>query len=124
MKKKILFFVISISLLLLVINGLHSVYSTEGPVAPKTVQPIIKIEPKNEIGIAHTEIFGELERPQVIFDHKKHVETLKKEQQGCDVCHPLDEWKEFVFDFPKELKKKDKTSVMNAYHDECIECHK
>jgi hypothetical protein len=124
MKKKLLFFAISISLLLFIVYGLRSVYSTEGPVVPKEVKPIKEIKPENRIGIAHTEIFGELERPQVIFNHQKHVETLKKEQQGCDTCHPLDEWKEFVFDFPKELKKKDKTAIMNAYHDECIECHK
>jgi hypothetical protein len=125
MKKKILFFVVSISLLFFIVNGLKGVYSTEGPVASKKeVTPVKEVKPENKIGIAHTEIFGKLERPQVIFDHQKHVEALKKEKQGCDTCHPLDEWKEFVFDFPKELKKKDKTSVMNAYHDECIECHK
>ncbi|MEW6571404.1 MAG: sulfate respiration complex hexadecaheme cytochrome HmcA [Nitrospirota bacterium] len=124
MKKKILFFVMSIGLLLFIVNGLRSVYSTEGPVASKEVKPIKEIKPENKIGIAHTEIFGELERPQVIFDHQKHVDTLKKEQQGCDTCHPQNEWKEFVFDFPKELKKKDEESVMNAYHDECIDCHR
>ncbi|OHE58421.1 MAG: hypothetical protein A2Z47_08315 [Thermodesulfovibrio sp. RBG_19FT_COMBO_42_12] len=124
MKKKILLLVISLCLLLFIVNGLHSVYSTEGPVDPKAVQPIIEIKSKNEIGIAHSEIFGELERPQVIFDHQKHVGALKKEQQGCDACHPQDEGKEFLFDFPKELKKKDEESVMNAYHDECIGCHK
>jgi hypothetical protein len=124
MKKKILFIVISISLLLFIVNGLHSVYSTEGPVAPKAVQPITEIKPDNKIGIAHTEIFGKLERPQVIFDHQKHVGTLKKEQQGCDACHPEDEWKELLFNFPKKVEKKDKDSVMNAYHDECIGCHK
>ncbi len=124
MKKKIVFFVISLSLLFFIFNGLRGVYSTEGPVAPKEVEPTKEIEPENKIGIARTEIFGELERPQVIFEHQKHVETLKKDQQGCDACHPQDEWKEFVFDFPKELKKKDEESVMNAYHDECIDCHK
>ena len=124
MKKKILFLVISISLMIFIFTGLRGVYSTEGPVAPKEVKPTKEIKPENKIGIAHTEIFGELERPQVIFDHQKHVGTLKKEQQGCDACHPLDEWKDIVFDFPKELKKKDEKSVMNAYHDECIDCHK
>ena len=124
MKGKILLLVLSISLLFFIFNGLHGVYSTEGPVAPKEVKPTKEIKPENKIGIAHTEIFGKLERPQVIFDHQKHVQTLKKEQQGCDVCHPLDEWKDFIFDFPKEVKRKDKESVMNAYHDECIGCHK
>jgi hypothetical protein len=124
MKKKILFFAMSLGLMLFIVNGLHHVYSTEAPVALKEVKPIKEIKPENKIGIAHTEIFVKLERPQVIFDHQKHVETLKKEQQSCDACHPLDEWKEFIFDFPKKVKGKDKDSIMNAYHDECMGCHK
>ena len=130
MKKKIFFFAMSLVLLLFIVNGLHNVYSTEEPVVPKEVKPLKEIKPENKIGIAHTEIFGELERPQVIFDHKIHVDTLKKEQQGCDTCHPgskwekLVEWEKLSFVFPKELKRKDKEYVMNAYHDECIGCHK
>lgn len=123
MKKKILFFVISISLLLFIVNGLRGVYSTEGPVAPKEVKPVREIKPENKIGIAHTEIFEELERPQVIFDHNKHVKALKEE--GCETCHPLNKEKGLIFfEFPKKVDKKDKDSVMNAYHDECIGCHK
>lgn len=125
MKKKILFLVITTVLLLFVIIGLNGVYSTEGPMLPrKAVKPVKEIKPENKIGIAHTEIFGELERPQVIFDHQKHVEALKKENQDCDSCHPVNEWKELIFDFPKKVKGKDEKSIMNAYHDECIGCHK
>ncbi len=61
MKKKILFFVISLSLLLFIFNGLRGVYSTEGPVSSKKVEPVKEIKPENKIGIAHTEIFGKLE---------------------------------------------------------------
>lgn len=126
MKKKILFFVICISLLLFVISGLRGVYSTEGPVVSKAVKPVKEIKPDNKIGIAHTEIFGVLERPQVIFDHNKHTKTLKQESKKdeCNACHPLNEENNLIFGFPKKVEKKDKTSVMNAYHDECIECHK
>ncbi len=133
MGKKLLFLVLGLSILLLLTNGLHSVYSVEGPVETKKAveskpaQPVTK--PDNKIGIAHTEIFGVLERPQVVFDHNKHTEALKKEgkKEGetCDTCHPLDKEKDLIlFDFPKKVKKKDKDSVMNAYHDECINCHK
>ncbi|MEW6215163.1 MAG: cytochrome c3 family protein, partial [Nitrospirota bacterium] len=106
MKKKILFFVISISLLLFIVYGLRYVYSTEAPVTPKEVKPIKEIKPENKIGIAHTEIFEELERPQVIFDHDKHVKALK--EQGCETCHPLDKEKGLIlFEFPKKVEKKD-----------------
>jgi hypothetical protein len=133
MGKKLLFLVLGLSILLLLINGLHGVYSVEGPVVTKEAlesKPAQSVtKPDNKISIAHTEIFGELERPQVIFDHKKHVEALKKEgkKEGetCDTCHPLDKEKDLIlFDFPKKVEKKDKDSVMNAYHDECISCHK
>jgi hypothetical protein len=127
MKKKILFTVIGIGLLLLIVIGLKDgVYSVEGPMPAKVVKPLKEIKPDNKIAIAHMEIFGALERPQVIFDHNKHTKTLKQESKKdeCDTCHPVNEEKNLIFGFPKKVEKKDKTSVMNAYHDECINCHK
>ncbi|MBE0425928.1 MAG: hypothetical protein IBX72_04675 [Nitrospirae bacterium] len=130
MKKKILFLVITLSILLGVLIGLNGVYSTEGPVLPKkAVKPTKELKPENKIGIARTEIFGKLQRPQVVFDHKKHTEALvkegKEEWETCQECHPLSEDKTLViFEFPKEVKKKDADSYMNAYHDECMDCHK
>jgi hypothetical protein len=112
------------------LNGLSGVYSVEGPLpVKKEIKPVEVIKPENRIGIAHTEIFGELERPQVVFDHKKHTEALikegKKEWQTCEECHPLNKDKTLVdFDFPKKVKKKDKDAYVNAYHDECMGCHK
>src|SRR4030042_1847240 len=81
MGKKLLFLVLGLCILLLLINGLHGVYSVEGlPVTKKSVESRL-VKPENKIGIAHTEIFGVLERPQVIFDHNKHTEALKKERK-------------------------------------------
>jgi cytochrome c2 len=134
MTKKLFFFVVSACLLFLIISGLHGVYSVEGPakeqkaVESKPAVPAPKTD--NKIAIAHTEIFGELERPQVIFDHQKHVEALKKEEgkkeaETCRTCHPVDKEMDLIlFSFPKKVKGKDKDSVMHAYHDECITCHK
>jgi hypothetical protein len=129
MGKRLLFLVLGLCILILLINGLHSVYSVEGPPVTKKTVESRPVKPENKISIAHEEIFGPLERPQVVFDHNKHVEALKKEgkKEGetCDTCHPLDKEKNLIFfDFPKKVKKKDKDSVMNAYHDECINCHK
>jgi hypothetical protein len=36
----------------------------------------------------------------------------------------VNEAKELIFDFPKKARGKDEKSIMNAYHDECIDCHK
>jgi hypothetical protein len=119
MNRKFIFFLVSIAYLILVVYGLSQVYNVEATLRAKEA-PLIK--PENKISIAHTEIFGKLERPQVIFNHGKHQEAYKKE--GCKTCHPVDEWNQLNFDFPKKVTKKEKTPVMKAYHDECIECHK
>lgn len=119
MNRKLFFFLVSIAYLILIIYGLNTVYTVEATLRAKEV-PAIK--PENKIAIAHTEFFGKLERPQVIFDHKKHEEALKKE--GCNTCHPVNEEDTLIFDFPKKVKKKDAKTIMNAYHDECINCHK
>jgi hypothetical protein len=112
--------------LLLVVIGANAVYTVK---AYAPVKEVIWDKPENKLSIAHVELFGPLERPQVIFDHKKHAEALKKEgkKEGetCDTCHPLDKEKNLIlFDFPKKVKKKDKDLVRNAYHGECISCHK
>ncbi|MBM4146476.1 MAG: cytochrome c3 family protein [Nitrospira sp.] len=118
MNRKLIFFLVSIAYLILISYGLYSVYTVE---ATLRVKEPPKIKPENKIAIARTEIFGKLERPQVIFNHGKHEEAYKTE--GCTACHPEKDG-QVIFDFPMNLKKRDKTSVMNAYHDACIECHK
>ena len=75
----------------------------------------------NQLLISHTEIFGRLERPKVLFDHRKHSEALKKE--GCKACHPAVTEEDLLFEFPFNVAKKDKDSIMNAYHEKCITCH-
>jgi hypothetical protein len=118
MNRKVIFFLVSMAYLAVIVYGLYSVYTVEATLRVKEPPPV---KPENRIAIAHTEIFGKLERPQVIFNHAKHEEAYKTE--GCNACHPEKDG-QVIFDFPKNLKKRDKTSVMNAYHDECIECHK
>ena len=130
MRKGLIFFAVGLCYLILIIYGFSIIYSNEASsemTAPVQKVPVQKLEDK--ISIAHTDIFGSLQRPQVIFDHRKHVEALKKEgkkeAQSCTTCHPVDKEKDLIlFDFPKKVKGKGKNAVMNAYHDECITCHK
>jgi len=119
MNRKWIFFLVSIAYLIMISYGLYSVYTVE---ATLRVKEPPKIKPENKIAIAHTEIFGKLERPQVIFNHGKHEEAYKKE--GCNTCHPVNDKNKLIFDFPKKVKGKGKTAVMKAFHDECIDCHK
>lgn len=121
MSKKILLLVISIIYLILIVFGLIAVYSAGAP-EPAAKAPAAAAAVDGKIAIAHTEIFGELQRAQVIFDHKKHEEAMR--QDGCAACHPVEDENKIVFTFPKKIDGKDWKAVMNAYHDECIGCHK
>ena len=61
-----------------------------------------------------------LERPQVIFDHNKHIDALKKEGkkewETCDTCHPINEEKNLIlFDFPSKRLRKDQ-----RFSNECL----
>ena len=131
--------------LFLIVYGIKQVYTA--PAIPPSKEVVIT-KPEEKIAIAHTEIFGALERPQVIFDHKKHVEAIKKEGkkewETCSVCHRKkkekltriekendiikgkkeEERDVLVFVFPKREVKGDKELIEKAYHDECIGCHK
>jgi len=122
MAKRTVLFSSLVSLALLIIIGSTVLYSGWANVSGK--QATGAAEPEEKIAIAHTEIFGVLERPPVIFNHSKHVETLQEERQGCETCHPYDKEKNLIFfDFPKKVVGKDKDAVMNGYHTECIGCH-
>jgi hypothetical protein len=75
----------------------------------------------DKLMITHTEVFGKLERFQVLFDHAKHSEAYKKE--GCKTCHPPVDEQDLIFEYPFKPVKKDKESMKNSYHDKCITCH-
>jgi hypothetical protein len=147
MRKETLFLILlgALIYLILIVYGIKQVYTA--PAIPPSKEIIIT-KPEDKIVIAHTEIFGPLERPPVIFDHKKHVEAIKKEGkkewETCSVCHrekkeeltrikkedeiikekKTEERDVLVFEFPKKIVKLDKEAYKKAYHDECIGCHK
>jgi len=85
----ILIVIASLIYLFLIVYGINKVYTA--PISP--IKEAIVTEPQNKVLIAHTELFGALERPPVIFDHQKHVEAIKKEGkkewETCNVCHRL-----------------------------------
>jgi hypothetical protein len=121
MNRKVIFFLVSMAYLVIIMYGLYSVYNVE---ATLRIKEPPSVNPENRIAISHTELFGELERPQVVFYHKKHEDALKKDGESCNICHLANDENIVIFDFPKKVNKRDKTLVMNAYHDKCIECHK
>ncbi len=67
-------------------------------------------------------VFGDLERPKVVFLHDLHTDALKKKNKDCMTCH-LSEADRLSPRF-KRLKEAGRQEVMDIYHANCIECHK
>lgn len=85
------------------------------------------------IVIAHQGSSASLERPPVRFNHDLHTTALKQtKSQDCAVCHVIKQTDPLlidpevkVFKFPKgPLDETDKTAIMHAYHNECVNCHR
>jgi len=96
-------------------NGVQSIYSVENDKAAgkKTQEKLV---------ISHIEIFGKLERPQVIFNHGLHADMFKKE--GCKTCHPVAPDGDYGFDFSNSTTRKTAKERADLYHEKCIGCHR
>lgn len=67
--------------------------------------------------------FAKLERPAVLFDHEKHTEALK--DAPCTECHRQDKDSgALVFGVIDPEKHTTRKAITDAYHDNCIGCHK
>jgi len=66
------------------------------------------------------ELFGDLDRPPVRFDHDKHTKAL--EAEGCLPCHEEDDG-DFLFVYKNIEEQTDRDDLMDVYHDNCIDCH-
>lgn len=88
---------------------------------------------EEEYILAHEDVFGDLRRPQVVFSHKNHAESL--EDNGCEVCHhtPDDKTGQLVYLEGDErsckdchdLQKEDSTPALReAFHGSCTNCHR
>jgi len=90
--------------------------------SPLSAQKVCCIEVKeNRIIIGHTEIFGVLQRPRVLFDHGLHEKAMKNE--GCNSCHHADTDGNLVFEHIFSFMPDGKNAVKEAYHSKCISCH-
>jgi hypothetical protein len=83
--------------------------------------------------LAHTEIFGELRRPAIEFNHETHVEALG--EPGCGVCHhsPDPDTGKLTYAADEEVscsechgasKQDDAPALREAYHGSCTLCHR
>ena len=76
---------------------------------------------ERSIFISIPDAFEDLDRAPVKFYHDKHALALEKE--GCEKFQSRDEENKYLFTFPKERDESSRDSLMNGYHDGCIECH-
>lgn len=69
--------------------------------------------------VAHPEVFGELERPAVAFDHDLHTSSLG--YPDCGTCHEGSTRESPNYTFLAEGLGPN--AAMDAFHDRCIGCH-
>ncbi|MEZ5358602.1 MAG: cytochrome c3 family protein [Candidatus Zixiibacteriota bacterium] len=81
------------------------------------------VERADIITIDEMRNFGRLERPVVLFPHDLHTQALAAEGKSCETCHIKMENGKYAPLF-KRVANTDYDTVMNLYHDACIQCHK
>ncbi len=89
------------------------------------------------IAIDTMKMFGDLERPKVVFLHDLHTDALAKKNKDCAACHLSGKSFEMIPDTLKDavkgidvmspkfkrIKNAGRKEVMDIYHAECIGCH-
>jgi hypothetical protein len=83
--------------------------------------------------LAHEEVFGELQRPLVVFPHDRHMDAL--DDQGCGACHhvfdkdegvlvPVDDPVAGCTECHGANKEGGRPSLRQAFHGSCTVCHR
>jgi hypothetical protein len=108
------FIILAIFIFTLLFIGLPLLYSNSN-------KHNVKVKKSDELLIAHTEIFGKLERSGVIFNHSLHSEKYKKE--GCKTCHHFNQDGNYKFEILFDINKKKAKEITELYHKKCIGCH-
>ncbi|MFH1983795.1 MAG: sulfate respiration complex hexadecaheme cytochrome HmcA [Pseudomonadota bacterium] len=94
-------------------QGIAAISDNAAPPRPDTIR------------IESMAVFGKLERPAVVFFHDKHSEAAKKMGKDCAACHMTADEKGAKLSLKyMRLEDTGRDAVMNAYHDNCIACHK
>ena len=79
-----------------------------------------KLVRMNGLEIHSLDVFGELERPRVVFSHDQHMAALEK--KDCLTCHEKNK-NGFSLNF-KGIEGSDKKRDLDVYHKKCISCHR
>jgi hypothetical protein len=82
-------------------------------------QPTIRAD---IVAIDSLSAFGHLDRAPVLFPHDQHTEALDQQDRDCETCHMRMENGRLSLLF-KRLEDTNRESLMELYHDQCIDCH-
>lgn len=85
---------------------------------------------EDEYELAHKEVFGELQRPPVTFQHGLHMEVL-----DCGACHheydedegalvPVDDPDTGCVECHGAEKEENRPALREAFHGQCTVCHR
>lgn len=83
--------------------------------------------------LSYTDVFGDLRRPAVLFQHDAHIEAL--ENEGCGACHhaPDADTGKLVYvedeevgcnECHGEMAKDNAPALREAFHGSCTGCHR
>ena len=104
-----------------------------GPLLAGVIGWQVSSAQEEEYILTHEDVFGNLRRPEVVFSHENHVESL--EDAGCGVCHHTPDTETGRLEYIegdelscKEchgLEKEDNAPALReAYHGNCTGCHR
>ncbi|MBI5116716.1 hypothetical protein HZA56_09610 [Candidatus Poribacteria bacterium] len=89
--------------------------------APAAVQAAEKNKIETLLVMPRPQLFEELDRAAVFFDHGRHTKALKKE--GCLVCHNADAKGRVTYEFARFEGRLNRKSLTDSYHAACMKCH-
>jgi hypothetical protein len=115
--KKFFFFYILFSLFFTLIAYAGSEKSSE----KRSEKEVTKRE--DVIFIDTLKNFEDIQRPPAVFLHDLHTDALQKKNKDCKTCHLFDKDKNRILYKFKRVEDTDKTTLIDNYHKNCIDCH-
>ena len=104
----------------IIICGIAVVYAKTVETAAGNSMSAIKARP-DIISIDAIKVFGDLERPSVLFLHDKHTDAVEKSGGDCSTCH-ISENDRMSQKF-MGWDEQDQRAAMDNFHINCIGCH-
>jgi len=123
-RKRSIFLFVAVFLLISSLVGYGHRVAAEGADLPD-IQPAkgpsMDGMTETRIVMARSAPIDELERPPVVFNHKRHSEAAK--EMGCQACHSADEKGKIVYELVAWKEGDDRDDFIHSAHEKCMVCH-